>query len=368
MASAEDIDRLRAEIDGLDREIVERLNARARAALAIGEAKKSTGRAVYDPERERQVTARVVAASEGPFPEKTLATIYREIIAACRGLEEPTRIAFLGPEATFTHAAALRRFGSAATYLPQADVAEIFREVERGNAGFGVVPVENSIEGAVSSTLDLFPDSDLSIVGEIYLEVSQNLLSREADSGAVQVVYSHPQGIAQCRSWLRRNLPHARLETVSSTAEAARMAAEQPGVAAVGSLGAAEVYGLKVLARSIEDIPNNVTRFFVIAREPAQTPAGPKTSILVTLKDEPGVLFRVLQPLARREVNMTKIESRPLKRRPWEYRFFMDLDGDPAAEPLRTALAEMREACVELRVLGTYEKAQRPTAPAPRAA
>jgi chorismate mutase/prephenate dehydratase len=357
---AETIDDLRARIDQIDTEVAHLLNERARLALAIGEAKKATGRAVYDPNREKAVIERVLAASQGPFPEKTLSFIYREIISACRSLEEPTRVAYLGPEATFSHAAALRRFGSASTFLPQTDVLDIFREVERGNAAYGIVPIENSIEGAVPTTLDSFSESDLVIVGEVYLEVSQNLLAKESDLGAVKVVYSHPQGIAQCRNWLRKNLPHARLDTVSSTAEAARMAANQPGVAAVGSLGAAEFYGLRVLAKSIEDIPNNVTRFFVIGRESAPVPAAPKTSLLATLKDEPGVLFRVLEPLAKRGVNMTKIESRPLKRRPWEYRFFIDVDGAPDAEPLSSAIAEMRSACMELRILGTYEKAVRP--------
>ncbi len=359
--TAQRIDELRAEIDRVDREIVERLNLRAKLALAIGEEKKAIGKAVFDPAREKRVTDKVVAASSGPFPARTLEFIYREVIGACRSLEEPTRVAYLGPPATFTHAAAMRRFGSSAEYLPQGDMADIFREVERGNARFGVVPIENSIEGAVTSTLDLFPDSDVRIVGEIYLEVVENLVTREESLADIKVVYSHPQPLGQCRGWLRKNLPHARLEAVASTSEAARRASEEPGSAAVGSMGAAELYGLRILARSIEDISHNTTRFFVIAKETVNPGENQKTSLMIGLKDEPGVLFQVLQPLAQSGVNMTKIESRPLKRRPWEYRFFIDVDGDPAAEPLRGVLAEVERVCTEMRVLGTYEKSERPS-------
>lgn len=351
---------LRAQIDRIDREIVERLNARAKLALAIGEQKKTGGRAVFDPAREREVLAKALAASTGPFPEKTLAFVYREIMAACRGLEEPVRVAYLGPEATFSHAAALRRFGSAAALLPQANFNDIFHEVERGNAAYGVVPIENTIEGQVGSTLDLFPESDLLVVGEVYLEVSQNLLAKDSDIANVRTVYSHPQPLAQCRDWLRKNLPAARLESLASTAEAAKRAASEEGAAAIGSLEAAELYGMRVLARSIEDSPNNVTRFFVVGREPLPVSGDPKTSLLLTLNDEPGVLFRVLSPLAESRVNMTKIESRPLKRRPWEYRFYVDLDGAPDREPLKGVLAKMRTGCTELRILGVYEKAPRP--------
>lgn len=361
MAEDSRIEQLRVQIDAVDREIVERLNRRARLALEIGDAKKDTGRAVFDPAREKRVTARVLANSEGPFPPRTLAFIYREIIGACRSLEEPTRVAYLGPEATFTHAAALKKFGTSAMFLPQTDMADIFREVDRGNAAYGVVPVENSIEGAVTSTLDLFPDSEVSIVGEIYLEVVQNLLTREASLADIDVVYSHPHALAQCRGWLRKNLPQARAETVSSTGEAARLVAENARSAAIGSIGAAELYGLHVLARSIEDGAVNVTRFIVISREPLAVSDAPKTSILLGLKDEPGILFKVLQPLADAGVNMSKIESRPLKRRPWEYRFFIDVDGDPAKSPLSDALARMEPAATELRILGTYDKIQRPT-------
>lgn len=361
MSNTRDIEALRTRIDALDQEIVTRLDERARLALAIGHAKKTAGKAVFDPERERQVLARVRAAATGIFPTATLEFIYREIMSACRSLEEPARVAYLGPEATFSHAAALRQFGTSATLLPQADMADIFREVERGNAAYGVVPVENLIEGAVTSTLDLFPDSDVFIVAELYQEVMQNLLSREADMSAVRVIYSHPQAMAQCRTWLRKNMAGVHLETVSSTGEAARLAAQGTGAAAIGSLAAAELYGLQVLAKSIEDIPNNYTRFLVIAREPAPAPTTPKTSLLAALKDEPGALYRMLAPLAEAKVNMTKIESRPLKRRPWEYRFFIDVDGNPADTLLAGVLETMKKACTELRILGTYEKAQRPT-------
>ncbi len=360
MSAPRDINTLRSAIDNVDRQITDLLDERATLALEVGEHKKAEGKVIYDPTREKEVLNKVVSRSRGPFPKKTLEFVYREIIGACRSLEEPTRVAYLGPEATFSHAAALRRFGSAATLLPQGDVADVFREVQSGNATYGVVPIENTIEGAVSSTLDLFPETDLWISGEIYLEVSQNLLARELDLDSIQTVYSHPQPLAQCRNWLRKHIPRAKLEAVSSTAEAARIAAETAGVAAVGSLGAAEVYGLRVLARSIEDIPNNVTRFFVIARDTAPEAERPKTSLMATLKDEPGILFSLLQPLASRKVNMTKVESRPLKRTPWEYRFFIDVDGSPRQEPLASALAEMKLACTELRVLGTYEKAARP--------
>ena len=360
MAEDSRIEQLRVQIDEVDREIVERLNRRAKLALEIGEVKKGTGKAVFDPAREKRVTARVLATSDGPFPPRTLAFIYREIIGACRSLEEPTRVAYLGPEATFTHAAALKKFGTSAVYLPQSDMADIFREVDRGNAAYGVVPVENSIEGAVTSTLDLFPDSDVLIVGEIYLEVVQNLLTREGALDEIDVVYSHPHALAQCRGWLRKNMPHARVETVSSTGEAARLVAEHSRSAAIGSIGAAELYGLHVLARSIEDNAVNVTRFIVISREPLPVTEAPKTSILLGLKDEPGILFKILQPLAEAGVNMSKIESRPLKRRPWEYRFFIDIEGDPAREPLSSALAQMEPAATEMRILGTYEKVQRP--------
>lgn len=357
MTDPRTIEELRAAIDQTDREIVERIHERARLALAIGEVKKRDGKAVFDPAREKQVIERVTSAVAGPFPAKTLAFVYREIIAACRGLEEPTRVAYLGPEASFSHAAALRKFGSASTFFPQVNFADVFREVERGNAAYGIVPIENSIEGAVSANLDLLVESELRVVGEVYLEVSLNLLSKEGDFAAVKTIFSHPQPFGQARLWLQKHVPHAQLEQTSSTAEAAKLAAERPNSAAIGSVDAAAVYGLRVLARAIEDIPYNVTRFLVLGREGLRVGNEPKTSLIAHLKDEPGVLARVLQPLAGAGVNLTKIESRPLKKRPWEYRFFIDVDGDPAREPLRGALAQVEQACTELRVLGTYDKA-----------
>lgn len=351
---------LRAQIDLIDREIVERLNARADLAMQIGAEKKTSGRAVFDPAREKEVTDRVLSVSQGPFPAKTLEFIYREIMGACRSLEEPARIAYLGPEGTFSHAAAVRRFGTSAAFKPQADFADVFREVERGTADFGVIPVENSNDGAVGESLDLFPDSSLTILAEYYLEVSQNLLAKTSELSSIRRVVSKEQALSQCRNWLRTHVPQAAIAAVSSTAEAAREASQVEGVAAVGSLAAAEMYGLQILARSIEDAPNNVTRFFVIGRGKAPAASNPKTSLLLSLKDEPGVLFRILQPLAEKGINMTKIESRPLKSRPWEYRFFMDVEGDAAQEPLAGVLAGMRSACSELRILGTYAKADRP--------
>jgi chorismate mutase/prephenate dehydratase len=283
--------------------------------------------------------------------------IWREILSACRSLEAPLTVAFLAPLATFTHQAALLRFGESAIYRPVRSNPEIFDEVERGHAQYGVVPVENSTEGAVNVTLDRLIDSDVVICGERYLTISQHLLSHAREPREVKAVLSHPQGLAQCRTWLAQNMPDVPTQECTSTAGAAEQAAGDPSLAAIASDLAGELYGVPILRPRIEDNPHNATRFLVIGRTPVGPTGRDKTSILFAMRNEPGSLYRILEPLARNGINLTKIESRPAKRRPWEYVMFVDFEGHRNTSAVKGALAELEGRTLFLRIVGSYPAA-----------
>ncbi len=352
-----DLDEFRSRINDLDEQILKLLNQRAEAALRIGELKRRQDLPYFVPEREAEIVRRLLDLNPGPFPAEGIKAVWREILSASLALEHPLPVAYLGPPATFTHQAAVLRFGGSATLVPARSVAEVFDEVERGRAEFGVVPVENSTEGSVNVTLDRLMDSDLLITGELMLDITQHLLSRARDLGAIRTVCSHPQALAQCRQWLSTNLPEVRLEEVSSTGAAAERAANNPAEAAVASELAARLYALPVLRSRIEDNPFNSTRFLVVGRRSVPPTGKDKTSILCSLKHEVGALATFLEPFARHGLNLTKIESRPTKRRPWEYVFFVDFEGYLETPPVQAALSEIRERCLFLKLLGSYPTA-----------
>lgn len=347
------LEELRARIDTLDDEIVKLLNERAACALAIGDIKRSNNAEYYVPEREKAIFDKVREANPGPLPPNAIKAIYREIISAVRALEKPLEIAFLGPKDTFSHMAALRIFGTSSEYLPVPTVEDIFTEVERKRADYGVVPVETAMGGGVSDTLDRFVTSDLKIINEVMLHVNQNLLSNSA-LDEIKHVYSKVQPFVQCRNWLKANLPTADLVETASTAEAARIAANEPGAAAIASTLAAETYGMKILARGIEDSPNNFTRFFVISRHLAKPTGNDKTAILCSITDHQGALYELLRPMAEEGINLTRIESRPSQKRAWEYVFFIDMLGHIDEPRIRHAIDRLSRNCKELKVLGSF--------------
>ncbi len=344
---------LRAKIDRLDAQILQLLNERAKCAIEIGEIKRNNNTEYYVPEREKLIFDKVREVNPGPLPDQAVKAIYREIISTVRALEKPIEIAFLGPRDTFSHMAALRIFGSHAEYLPVATVEDIFTEVERKRADYGVVPVETAMGGGVSDTLDRFVTSDLKIINEVMLHVSQNLLSN-SPLEEIKRVYSKVQPFVQCRNWLKANLPAAELVEAASTAEAARIAAGEPGAAAIASTLAAETYSIAVLVKGIEDSPNNFTRFFVIGRHMAKPTGNDKTAILCSITDRQGALYDLLRPLSEGGINLTRIESRPSQKRAWEYVFFIDMLGHIDDPNIGEALESMAKQCKELKVLGSF--------------
>ena len=352
-----DLDDWRSRINGLDEQILNLLNQRGRAALEIGELKRQQDKPYFVPEREAQIFDRLAALNRGPMSAEAVRAVWREILSASLALENPLPVGYLGPAGTFTHAAAMRGFGTSAQLIPLKNIADIFEEVERGRAEYGVVPVENSTEGPVNITLDRLIDSEALITGELTLEISQHLLSRAVELGEVKVVCSHPQALAQCRAWLQAHLPDARTEEMPSTTAAVERAKDDPAVAAVASELAARTYDVPVLQKRIEDNPYNTTRFLVIGRRPIGPTGRDKTSILFSMKNEPGVLYSILQPFAARRLNMTKIESRPTKRRPWEYVNFVDFEGHRDTDDVRAVLDEVKERCQFLKILGSYPAA-----------
>ena len=350
---ADDIQKLRAEIDRLDDELAALLQRRAAAAQKIGALKG--GAPAYRPEREAEVLRRI-SGNPGILPAERLLAVFREIISACRGLEEAIRVAYLGPEGTFSEQAVRKHFGQAIEALPFASVDEAFRRCESGAAQYAVVPVENSSEGAVGRTLDLLVATPLKICGEIELRIQQNLLSKAEKVSVIRKIYSHSQSLAQCNSWLAQNLPAAERIPVASNAEAAQRAAREEGAAAIAGEAAAERYGLRVLARSIEDDPNNTTRFLVLGNlDPAPT-GRDRTSLVVSAENKPGAVHALLTPLAQHGVSMTRIESRPARARSalWEYVFFIDVEGHQKDQPVARALGELKRLAPYLKVLGSY--------------
>lgn len=351
-----DLAAVRAQIDGLDRQIQQLIAERAQWAHQVGKAKGKLAAAVdyYRPEREAQVLRRVVDRNEGPLGDETLVRLFREIMSACLAQQEPLKIGYLGPEGTFSQQAVHKHFGHSAKGLPLASIEEVFQEVAAKHADFGVVPVENSGQGTIQSTLDMFLTSPLTICGEVELRVHQYLLSRTGRLDDIERVYSHPMSLAQCGGWLRQNLPKAEKIPVSSNAEAARRARNADDAAAIAGETAAHVYGLKAIAGPIEDRSDNTTRFLVIGRELFPPSGHDRTSLLVFIRDRPGALYGVLEPLARRGISMNRIESRPAHGGLWQYAFFIDVAGHVQESPLSDALAEVGESAGDVRVLGSY--------------
>jgi len=347
---------LRKAIDRLDSRIVDLINQRALASCEIGKIKKSGNNPIYSPDRESQIYEKIVKLSGGPVKEESMRAIYSEIMSACLSLEHPLKVAYLGPELTFTHQAALSKFGSSVDYLSCEGISEVFHEVEKDNADYGVVPIENSTEGAVSHTLDMFVDSPLQICSEVYLRIKENLLCTHADTRKIKRVYSHPNVFGQCRGWIEKNLPTVDLYESTSTARAAEMASKRADSACIASSLAAKKYKLKILARSIEDSSSNVTRFLIIGHQMSKASGKDKTSVVFSVKDRPGVLHDMLSSFKKAGINLTKIESRPSKKKLWKYYFFVDMDGHTDTPKVNKALKELGKKCYFLKVLGSYPR------------
>jgi chorismate mutase/prephenate dehydratase len=347
------INKIRKNIDAVDREIVKLLNKRAQQILRIGRLKNKLKSSIYAPAREKDILTKITRQNKGPLENKALEAIYREIMSASLALEKPLVIAYLGPEATFSHLAALKKFGSSVGYLPCNTIGDVFAEVEKDAADYGVIPIENSIEGAISHTLDILVDSDLKICSQLMLDISHNLLAN-CDKTNIRKIYSNPQVFGQCRLWLETNLPKADLIEVSSTTRAAQIAAREKNAACIASLLAAKEYKLIIVAKDIEDSPHNITRFLVIGKFEAEPTGHDKTSVMFSIKDKVGALHEMLLPFKKYKINMTKIESRPSKKKAWDYFFFIDLIGHSRDKKIGKALDELEQKCKFLKILGSY--------------
>jgi chorismate mutase/prephenate dehydratase len=358
MSADKKLEELRGRIDALDEQIQALINARAECARDVAEVKTSEGEAAnfYRPEREAVILRRVSERNAGPMPDEDMVRLFREIMSACLALEKPLSVAYLGPEGTFTQAAAVKQFGHAVKTLALDSLDDVFREVEAGAADYGVVPVENSMEGAISHTLDLFQQSPLSICGEVELRIHHHLLVKHSDVKIIRVL-AHQQALAQCRGWLEANLPGAEHVAVGSNAEAARLVSEDDSAAAIASDTAAELYGLVIAAQNIEDRPDNTTRFLVIGSQVVLPSGNDKTSLLVSVNNKPGALYEMLQPLARHKISMTRIESRPSRQAMWEYVFYIDVDGHRDDAGVAAAIAALEEKTFAVKVLGSFPKA-----------
>ncbi|MDD5505275.1 MAG: prephenate dehydratase [Candidatus Omnitrophica bacterium] len=344
---------MRNKIDMLDRKLISLLNLRAEITKEIGKEKINTGKNIYSPEREMRVLRKITSLNRGPLKKGALEAIYREIMSASLALEKLLKIAYMGPQASFSNLAALKRFGSQMSYVACGSISEVFLEVERGAADYGVVPVENSIEGAVTHTLDMLVDSDLKICSQVILNVSHNLLAN-CPKDKIRRIYSNPQVFGQCRIWLQTNLPNAELVDVSSTTRAAELAKKEKNSAAIASLLASKVYGLRVLTCGIQDSLKNITRFLVVGKNVAARTGHDKTSLLFSIKDHVGALHEILLPFRKYGVNLTKIESRPSKKKAWEYYFFVDVSGHQDDYKVKKALNELERRCTYLKILGSY--------------
>lgn len=351
-----DLSDYRKEIDRIDDEILRLLNERSKSVIEIGKLKKQrdADANLHTPAREAAIIERLVGRNTGPFPSEAIRPVYREIMSASLSLEGPQKVAYLGPRATFTHMACMQKFGSSAQYVPVHSIKEVFSEVERGRAHFGVVPIENTTEGVVNHTLDMFIDSNLLIYGEVLQEVSHHLLSKSGTAEDVKKICSHPHAIAQCRNWLETHMPHMPVSEVASTARAAEMCMDDPSLAAIASELAAQLYGLKIMKSRIEDNLNNFTRFLVLSQKPPERTGKDKTSLMLSIKDKVGALYDLLRPFASHGLSMTKIESRPSRRKAWEYIFFVDIEGHVEEERVKKALEDITGRCLFMKVLGSY--------------
>ncbi|NQU74719.1 MAG: prephenate dehydratase [Planctomycetes bacterium] len=355
--NVESLSHLRAEIDRIDAQLIELLNRRADIVVRVGKTKQQTGTSIYAPDREHEVLERIRQLNAGPLPDKTVTAIWRELMSGSFALEKPLRVAFLGPEGSFSHLAAMRKFGASVEYLPMADIRAVFTEVRGGHVDLGMVPIENSVGGGVIDTLDAFLDANVRVVAEVLVEVHHNLLAKYPQD-EISMIASKPEVFAQCRNWLSGQFHKVDLVPTASTAKAAEMAAKQHGLAAIGSILASELYGLNVIFAGIEDNPANVTRFFVIGTEPTPPTGSDKTALMFVTGHKPGALVEVLEVLRKHKVNMTNIATRPSKRGDWEYTFFVDCEGHCETGSLPQAIADARQHCLQFNVLGSFPKAR----------
>ncbi|MCX5701445.1 MAG: prephenate dehydratase [Candidatus Omnitrophica bacterium] len=344
---------LRRQIDSIDKKIIELLNMRVKLTSKIAKLKRQKGLALYSPDREREVLKKVTAINNGPLAPSAALAIYREIMSGSLSLEKPLRVAYMGPEATFSHLAALKRFGSQVEYIACEGIPDVFLKVDRDSVDYGVVPIENSIEGAVSHTLDMLVDSDLKICAQVILYVSHNLLANCLIS-KIKRIYSNPQVFGQCRIWLQENLPTVEKIDVSSTTAAAKIAVKEKNSSCIASSLAGKVYKLKTIAKDIEDSPHNITRFLVIGKNDVGQTGSDKTSLIFSVKDKVGALHNMLLPFKKYRINLTKIESRPSKKKAWDYYFFVDLEGHRDNLRVKKALTELEGMCRFLKILGSY--------------
>lgn len=361
--SAPGLNDIRTRIDAIDDSLLKLLSERAQVAQLVGQSKRQQGEIstadLYRPEREAQILRRALANNEGPLANEEVARLFREIMSACLAQQEPLKVAFLGPEGTFTQQAVFKHFGHSVRGVPMPSIPEVFQEVQAGHADFGVVPIENSTGGVVEFSIDMFLNTTLKICGEIELRINQNLMGRMGMLEQVRRVCSHPQSLSQCRQWLQRHLPEAEQIPCASNAEAARRARDEEGTAAIAGLVAAEIYNLQIIVPEIEDQPDNTTRFLVIGRKMFAPSGNDKTALMVSAGDtnSPGALYRLLEPLARNAISMTRIESRPSRRKKWDYVFFIDVLGHADDEPLKSALEDLKKHSSLFKVLGSYPAA-----------
>jgi chorismate mutase/prephenate dehydratase len=359
LAVRKTLSELRAEIDAIDKKLLGLICKRARVAQRIGETKNRGARSVLDVGREKTILKNVRRANPGPLSDEVVEAVFREVISACRASQQEFSVAFLGPQGTFSHAAAIKQFGHASKFEAVGTIDDVFTAVEVGRARYGVVPIENTTEGAVTPTLDALAATSHRVIAEVVVQIEHHLLSKSGDKKKVKRIVSHPQPLAQCRHYLAERYPGVELQPAASTAAAARIAAENRDAAAIAGALAAKLYGLETVARAIQDQPGNVTRFLVIGSDPQPKATGhDRTSLVISVRDEVGVLGRILQPFTRNEVNLSMIESRPLPGRPWEYRFFVDVCGHIEDEALARALAEVNEISLSTKVLGSYPIAE----------
>lgn len=369
MSDSADLKRLRDQIDSIDQQLQKLISERARLATEVAEVKQAEYEAAkargespelvfYRPEREAQILRRVMERNEGPLDDKTIAQVFRELISACLALEKPMQVAYLGPEGTFTQAAAMLHFGHAVITEPQATIANVFAQVEAGNCNYGIVPVENSTEGMVSHTLDNFIDSPLQICGEVEMRIHLHLLcNSESGADKIQRICAHQQALAQSRNWLDRNWPHVERIAVSSNGEAARMASEDPNIAAIAGDLAADLYDLEKLATDVEDFADNTTRFLVIGRDAVPASGNDKTSLIVSTHNKPGALFHLLEPFEKAGISLTRIDSRPSRTETWAYIFFMEFEGHLSDTAVKQLMTDLEEQSVLLKPLGSYPRA-----------
>jgi len=344
----------RKQIDSIDMKIVSFLHKRAGAVKKIAALKKNGGNEIYDPAREAEVLQKIKAVKKGLFPADGLEAVYNEIFSVSREMQKKIKVAYLGPVASYTHLAARRRFGSSTEFLPGETIKSVFWKVDKGTANYGCVPIENSTEGAVNYTYDMFADFDLKIFSEVMLRIHHCLLSKTQDRKKIKIIYSHPQTFAQCRGWLETYMQGVPLKEVSSNSKAAELASKEEFAAAIASNMSAQVYGLNVLSRAVEDMTDNYTRFFIIARETARKTGRDKTTIMVSIKDKPGALLQILRPFEKEKINLTNIESRPSRKKVWDYYFFVDFEGHMNDKKVKKAVVAVEREAGSVKVLGSY--------------